>query len=136
MRETSRRRRELGELERAVLDRLWESGPADVKAMHAAVGEVRGLASNTIQSTLERLFRKGLASRRKVGRAYRYEARLSREDWIAEEIREVLARARDPEARVAMVAFVDVAARVGEAQLDALERLVRARRRRTRRDEP
>ena len=41
----------LGALELAVLDRLWSAGPADVAAMHAAVGVSRGVASNTIQST-------------------------------------------------------------------------------------
>jgi len=53
----------LGALERAVLDRLWEAGPADVATMHVAVGEPRGLVRNTIQSTLERLARKGFAER-------------------------------------------------------------------------
>ena len=58
----------LGRLEIAVLERLWDAGPADVAAMHAAVGEPRGLARNTIQSTLERLARKELAEGRKIGR--------------------------------------------------------------------
>ena len=34
---------QLGKLERAGLGRLWSHGPADVKAMQQAVGELRGL---------------------------------------------------------------------------------------------
>jgi predicted transcriptional regulator len=73
----------IGRLELAVLDRLWSGGPADVKSVHADVGAARGLTPNTIQSTLERLHRKGLAERSKEGRAYRYAARVSRETWLA-----------------------------------------------------
>jgi predicted transcriptional regulator len=43
-----RRKITLGTLELAVLDRLWEGGPADVATMHAAVGEPRGVVRNTI----------------------------------------------------------------------------------------
>ena len=68
----------LGALEMAVLDRLWTAGPADVAAVHAAVGVPRGLVSNTIQSTLERLYRKGLAERSKRGRAFEYRACITR----------------------------------------------------------
>ena len=45
----------LGELERAILARLWSHGPADVKAMQRAIGEARGIKPNTVQSTLDRL---------------------------------------------------------------------------------
>jgi predicted transcriptional regulator len=69
------RRSALGRLEMAVLDRLWSAGEADVTAMHAAVGEPRALSRNTIQSTLERLARKGLAERTKVGREHASAAR-------------------------------------------------------------
>jgi predicted transcriptional regulator len=123
------RARVLGALERAVLDRLWADGAADVKAMQRAVGAPRGISPNTVHSALERLVRKGLAARRKVGRAFEYAPRVSRQEWIAAELDEVAAAARGP-AGLLLAAFVDLTERAGKERLAELEALVRARRRR------
>jgi predicted transcriptional regulator len=119
----------LGWLETAVLDQLWTHGPADVAVMHARVGKPRGLARNTIQSTLERLFRKGLAERRKLGRAFEYSARLSRGEWLTCSLGDVLETLPGTDAALVLSAFVDLAERAGEESLDVLEDLVRRRRR-------
>jgi predicted transcriptional regulator len=118
----------LGTLELAVLDRLWEGGPADVAAMHAAVGEPRGLVRNTIQSTLERLARKGLAERRKVGRAYEYRARISRSAWLSRMLGSVIDEVPGVDPPLLLSAFVDLVERADAATLEELEMLVRARR--------
>jgi predicted transcriptional regulator len=124
-----RRSTALGWLETAVLDQLWTHGSADVAAMHARVGEPRGLARNTIQSTLERLYRKGLAERRKLGRAFEYSARISRGEWLTSSLGGVLETLPGADAALVLSAFVDLAERAGEQSLDALEELVRQRRR-------
>ena len=69
----------LGDLERQVMGLLWSSEPLDAKGVHAVVGERRGISPNTVQSTLERLFRKELLAREKVGHAYVYQRRLKRQ---------------------------------------------------------
>jgi predicted transcriptional regulator len=120
----------VGPLELAVLDVLWTDGPADVHAVHVAVGRPRGLARNTIQSTLERLVRKALAARRKRGRAYEYRAQISREQWTARALGEVLETIPRSGASLMLASFVDLTERAGEANLEELEALVRERRRR------
>ncbi len=119
----------LGALERAVLDRLWSDGPSDVRAMQRAVGEPRGIRSNTVQSTLERLHRKGLARRSKQGRAYLYEATLSRGEWLSQAIEQVLHDLPGAGAETLLSAFVDLLERSGDEPLAALERRIRERRR-------
>lgn len=119
-----------------MLDRLWSGGPADVKAMQRAVGEARGIAPNTIQSTLERLVRKGLAERRKVGRAFEYTARVTRRDWIGSELGALLEAAPGAEPGLLLAAFVDLTERAGAERLAELEALVRARRRGRRKEAP
>jgi predicted transcriptional regulator len=119
----------LGELERAVLDRLWSAGASDVRAMHDALGEARGIRANTIQSTLERLHRKGLARRWKQGRAYVYEASLTRREWLANAMEELVRTVPGAEPETVVSAFVDLVERTGEAQLAALEKRVREKRR-------
>lgn len=119
----------LGALEMAVLDRLWSAGPGDVASVHDAVGAPRGLASNTIQSTLERLFRKGLAERHKVGRAFWYRASVSRSEWLARAFGQLIAATPGADGETLIAAFVDLVQRTGSDDLDALEELVRRRRR-------
>lgn len=120
----------LGELELVVLDHLWSQAPTTVKEMHRVVGAPRGITSNTVQSTLERLFRKGLAERRKVGRAFEYRAALSRQEWVSRLLEGLAATVVDAGAGVLLSAFVDLTERTGMDQLEELERLVRERRRR------
>jgi predicted transcriptional regulator len=119
----------LGHLELEVIARLWQLGTADVAAMQRAVGDPRGLSRNTIHSTLERLVRKRLAARRKLGRAYEYRPAITRADWIARAIGDLLGSLPGTEPSAALASFVDLAARAGDGCLDELEQLVRARRR-------
>jgi predicted transcriptional regulator len=127
-----RRRLQLGQLERAVLDRLWSHGEADVKAMHAALGVSRGIAPNTVQSTLERLFRKRLCERTKVGRAYSYRALISRREWVARSLEGLFEAVPGADPQLLLSGFVDLAERAGAEHLAELERMVRRRRRRER----
>jgi predicted transcriptional regulator len=130
-----RRRSRLGALEVAALDRLWAAGPSDVKAMHAALGAARAISPKTVQSALERLVRKGLVARRRVGRAYEYRAALTRREWFVDSMDGIVRALPGTEAEVLLAAFVDLAERAGEERLRELERLVRARRLRSREDE-
>jgi predicted transcriptional regulator len=69
----------MGHLERTVMETLWERGEGNV---HDVVGWLgRPLAYNTVMTTLDRLFKKGLLSRNKLDRAFFYLPRLSRLEW-------------------------------------------------------
>jgi predicted transcriptional regulator len=96
------------------------------------VGEARGIRPNTVQSTLDRLYRKGLAERDKVGRAYVYRARISRHEWTLRALEGLLGELPGAAAPELLSSFVDLAERAGAEHLEELERLVRARRGRSR----
>jgi len=68
-----------GDLEYAVLNVLWASGPVSARAIYAQIGHPRGLVYTTIATVLDRLHAKGLVSRRKVGQAFTYTAAMPRE---------------------------------------------------------
>lgn len=118
----------LGGLELAVLEDVWAAGVVDAKSVHARVGVPREISLNTVQSTLERLHRKGLLRRRKVSHAYQYEARLGRQELLGRLIESTAGRVGALGTDALMSAFVDVASRAGEAQLRQLEALIAARR--------
>ena len=72
----------LGSLELAVLEELWAQSGQDAKAVHRRIGKRRGISLNTVQSTLERLFRKGFLKREKVSHAFLYMPAVKREELM------------------------------------------------------
>lgn len=119
----------LGELERAVLEHLWSAGRGDAKDVHAAIGRVRGITLNTIQSTLKRLFEKGLLRRDKVSHAHVYLPAIGREEFERAALDRTIAHVLGQKPDAMIAAFVDLTARAGDEHLARLEALVAARRR-------
>ncbi|MYV97911.1 BlaI/MecI/CopY family transcriptional regulator [Streptomyces sp. SID3343] len=77
--------RRLGELEAQVMLRVWQlNAPSSVRAVQEALLPDREPAYTTVMTVLDKLFRKGLLRRRLDGRAYLYEAVLSRDAYTAE----------------------------------------------------
>jgi predicted transcriptional regulator len=98
----------LGPLEQRVLDALWaRHGDARVRDLQPSFPEI---AYTTLMTTLDRLYRKGIVERVADGRAFAYRPRLTRAE--------------------AVVSFLaDEVGALDRETLDALERLVRDRRR-------
>jgi BlaI family transcriptional regulator, penicillinase repressor len=59
-------------LELLCLKALWSIGEGNVKDVRSVVAGTKLLAYTTVMTVLERLARKGVVSRRKVGRAFVY----------------------------------------------------------------
>ena len=111
------------------MDHVWSAGAQDVKSCYRAIGKRRGITLNTVQSTMERLYRKALLRRDKVSHAYVYEAVHSREGYGAQLAREVVAAAVGSAAPASLLAaFVDLAERAGDDTLARMEQLIAARR--------
>lgn len=76
--------RNFGELEAAIMERVWAAGrPVRVREVWAGLRPERDPAYNTVLTVVEILHRKGWLEREKDGRAYRYVATVSREDYTA-----------------------------------------------------
>ncbi|WP_141276359.1 BlaI/MecI/CopY family transcriptional regulator [Pseudonocardia hydrocarbonoxydans] len=91
----------LGELERAVMETLWAAAaPLTARGVQDALA-ARDLATTTVLTVLGRLERKGLVTREREGRAHRYRSVASREDHVAELMRDALDAAPDPGAVLA-----------------------------------
>ncbi len=118
----------LGDLEKAVLDDLWNHASSDAKAVHQRVGVARGISLNTVQSTLERLHRKTLLTREKISHAFVYTPSLKREELMGAMIANLVASLGQAKSGAMLSAFVDFAVRADQANLDRLEALIAARR--------
>jgi len=89
-----------------------------------------------VMTTMDRLFKKGLLIRRKIGRAFVYSAAVSRnelEGAVASELVQSLLR-RDREPLPILSSLVDAVSERDRALLDELERLVRQKRRQIERE--
>ena len=86
---------ELGPLERSVMDQIWDRDEeVTVRDLVDAPG-IRGLAYTTVMTVLDRLWHKGYVARRRVGRAYSYRARKTREQYLSSLVGQVFAATDD-----------------------------------------
>ena len=74
----------LGDLERAIMDVLWDTDTSlTVREVSARLTE-RNLAHTTVMTVLDRLAKKGFARRERDGRAWRYCPAATRETYVTE----------------------------------------------------
>jgi predicted transcriptional regulator len=71
---------DLAPLELECLSVLWPLGECTVRDIHRALAASRPRAYTTVMTIMDRLEQKGIVARRKVGRAFHYQATLSAEE--------------------------------------------------------
>ncbi len=97
---------QFGDLEAAIMGRVWAAGePVLVRGVLEDLQRDRDIAYTTVQTVMEILHRKGWLVRRKDGRAFRYAATASREEYAARLMEEALATT--PDRTAALVHFFD-----------------------------
>ena len=101
----------LGALERTVMTLAWERAEISVREACERLGS--SVAYTTVMTTMDRLFKKWLLDRRKVGRAFVYRARATRQELE----------------NAILSSLVDAVSDQDRALLDELERLIREKRR-------
>jgi predicted transcriptional regulator len=116
-----------GELEIQVLQSLWQRGSLTAAEAHVVLGKRRGISPNTVQSTLERLYRKDILARTKEQRAYRYSPRVPRENLLADLFADLAARLGGHGPAATLAAFIDTAERLDASALAELERMIEQR---------
>ena len=118
-----------GPLELRVLEALWARREA--ACVRDLQPDFRGVAYTTLMTTLDRLFRKGVLTRTKSGRAFFYRAEWTREQLQSQLAGSALATLLPGElssVRPILSMFVDAVGNRDRALLDELEHLIRTRR--------
>jgi predicted transcriptional regulator len=117
-----------GALELRVLDALWRRG-GEV-AVRDIQPEFPGSAYTTLMTTMDRLHRKGVLERRKIGRAFAYRPVSSRQELESGLVTRALQPLLQGESAQPILSFfVEEVSRQDDRLLDELERLVREKRR-------
>jgi predicted transcriptional regulator len=126
-----------GALELRVLNALWaREGPQSVRDLQPAF---EGIAYTTLMTTLDRLHRKGVLLRDKVGRAFVYRPRCTpealRSDLAGKALVDVFGD-RAQQLKPILSFFIETVSREDRESLAALEQLIEERRRATRGGQP
>jgi predicted transcriptional regulator len=126
---------QLGKLESELMERIWARGELSVRELHLEVAS--RLAYTTVMTTLDRLYKKGLLQRRKLGKAFYYVPALSREDYHRSLTGHLLGMVLDDGAdkNVVLSSFVNAVSEADRKLLDELDQLLKAKRRALRRQD-
>jgi predicted transcriptional regulator len=125
----------LGSLESELMERIWLLPETSVRDLHCEFSS--RLAYTTVMTTLDRLYKKGLLARRRVGKAYVYAAKLTEKEYRARAAQHLINLAwHDGKHRNAVLScFVDVVSEADGQMLQELDHLIKAKRRAQRRQE-
>jgi predicted transcriptional regulator len=120
----------LGRLERQVLEETWHRGETSVRDVFLAFDE--RVAYTTLMTTLDRLYKKRLLSRRKGGRAFLYSPLVTREELeqgIREDVIEGLLGRGAEGVEPVLACIVEAVSDRDRELLDELDRLIKEKRR-------
>jgi len=120
---------ELTEAEWHVIKAVWDREPCTAPDLQAALKPTTGWTYSTVRTLLDRMAAKGLLESRKEGKLTWFRSRVTREDAQAGELRYTLRHAFD-DALTPMVQRLLDTRGVSTRELDELEALIRAGRRR------
>lgn len=81
---------ELPPLELECMKVLWRLGEASVRDIREELAAVRPLAYTTVETIMDRLTRKGIVAREKIGKAHRYTPRYAKEAARAQAVEAVV----------------------------------------------
>lgn len=118
----------LGDLETAVMELLWRELHQTVTEVEERLQRGREIAHTTVQTTLDRMHRKGYLTREKQGKAFVYAPRYTREEFELGVAQEVLGALLQQFTEPALSAFVELVSE-DAGTLDQLEQLIREKRR-------
>jgi BlaI family transcriptional regulator, penicillinase repressor len=114
---------QLGDLQHAIMQVLWQQGEASAADVHRSLWEERGLAPTTIATMLAKMERKGVVSHRAEGRRFLYRPTVSEAEVRRSMLGELTDRLFDGSV-AALVSHLIQEHDIDAAELDQLRRLV------------
>jgi len=120
----------LGQLERDVLEQLWQRGGQSAQDIELGLAARRKTTLSAIQTTLERLTRKNLLLRDKQGRSYIYKAKVSREGLLAHMVSDLMRTLSCTDPSLSISGLIELDQNVDGATLDRLEQWIESQRKR------
>jgi len=118
---------DLGELQRAVLEAVWELGEANVHQVRERLARRKQLAYTTVLSAMQKLEKAGWLEHRAEGKSYVYTPARTRAEAGAGSVRQFLKRVFDGDA-VAMFQHLIRESDLSDAELGTLRKMIEEKR--------
>lgn len=115
----------LGSLELEVMDIMWQAGEATVRQVTKVLNERRPTAYTTVMTVMSHLVNKGLLSRSKEGKRYRYHVARSRDRFLQEVSSSMIRSFVEDFGDLAIAQFLGEVDRVDAERLRHLRNLAR-----------
>jgi BlaI family transcriptional regulator, penicillinase repressor len=103
----SKRAKNLGEVEQAVMDHIWSHGPCTSEECREALTATRPMKESTIRTVLRRLEQKGYVAHSTSGRTFIYRAAEPRQNVAARAVRNIIDRFCGGSAEQLVIGMVD-----------------------------
>lgn len=114
----------LGELEAALMERLWVAGEATIGEIHEGISEERELSFNTVMTVMNRLVEKGLLTKHRSGRRYQYRPVKNKQQFLEDVSRDIATGFVRDFGDFAVAQFATALAEENPDKLAELERFV------------
>ncbi len=114
----------LGELEQIIMDIVWQHDCVTVRCVFDVLKQQRGIAYTTVMTTMDRLSKKNILKRSKVGKAYVYRASQSEAELCQCTTRAIFDMLIRRYGDVAIAQFVDSVDKIDSSKFEELKRLV------------
>jgi predicted transcriptional regulator len=118
----------LGALEKDIMEVLWTRGESSVKEILDAFSSDRDISYSTVITVTNRMAKKGLLKKRKVGKAYFYKPTYDREQFYEFISKKVVEGVSEFSFQSAMVHFVDYMAQVDPDKIEYFSKLIESKR--------
>ena len=117
----------LGTLERDIIEILWNRGESSIKDILEAFPFDRNISYSTIITVTNRMAKKGLLKKRKVGKAYFYSPIYSREQFFEVISKKVVEGVSEFSFQAAMVHFVDYMTQADPDKIEYFSKLIESK---------
>ena len=121
----------LGALEKDIMEVLWNRGESCVKDILAAFSSDRDISYSTVITVTNRMVKKGLLKKRKVGKAFFYKPTYTREEFFEVVSKKMVEGVSEFSFQSAMVHFVDYMSRVNPDKIEYFSKLIESKRKST-----
>jgi predicted transcriptional regulator len=118
----------LTELEREVMEAVWNTGPCTVDIVHQTLSRHRNLKETSTRTLLRRLEKKGYLIHEAEGRAYIYRAVETAQSLAARAVRQIIDRFCGGSVEELVSGMVDAKV-LSKQEIERLEKFVRDRKR-------
>jgi BlaI family transcriptional regulator, penicillinase repressor len=117
------RQKNLGEVEQAVMDYIWNHGPCTAETCREALAASRPMKDSTIRTVLRRLEEKGYLTHEVQGRTFIYKASDARQNVAVRAVKGIIDRFCGGSAEQLVLGMVDHAV-LDRKQLERLARKI------------